>query len=946
MTEAITLNFLNKQKLNNFNSSSALDVNSNINNSSNQKYNPKNNNNNNNNTPNIINEILKKASSKDNNNNEISEDTYTNLKKESNGQISDCISEEANENIPNKITSQKNDIKYKIPPLLEYFTQKQIVKKSNLKRNSYNSFNVKFEGNLGNFRKFSKDYKPNNLMRSRYSLSNIYNKNSFGFLLPNDRSCYGGGRMSRLSSISSLPGASSNRISEISFNKNKSFVSESSSISHENSFHKISTFKQHLDGNIKLSNQKRLLISTFNYTKSNYLYKETEKMINNIKIYYLFLIIFSVLNIIFSLSDGQLFINNSEKYLLKHNINIHSNNKENKDINIYYLLYKRKISKKENLYRVINGILSIINCFLLIIIRSKSVRFVNIKRQNKKFESIPEENLNNNQLVNQSIQKKNKKKEVQKSSAMKSTRVNLVVTEDEEIVNESVSLSGTKLQLILLCLINIVFYPPCVNKIYIGCYQQIIYVCPLNSIFIIFSFLKIINIYRALIFISPINNIPNKLICKSNLFSLRNRYVIKIVMNTYPILSAVINIIIMFFITASSMYYIEYFSINKNTGTYNNKGDNNFKNFSNVLYLYVFIVKKTAFGDMLPRTLLGKFFIIVFQVIGSFLLAFLFFRLNSIIEFTIEGKRAFSKLEKLFNPENKEYKAASVICKFLKLKKLYKESKSARDSYLKFMYPEKNLDYNKLMDQKFKMDSTYLDNKNSNNDESHYIIFGLKKKQPEIKKEENLELSKIILSDEETEDNKKDLEKKVIFYIENYFILKTQFILAVKDFSDNFKIASNYSVQLTDAIYNLENKLADTTQELSNKLYLIENIDQHFQHILNNQKRILKRFKRLEHFNSYAISYLVAVNNKLYEKKPGRKKKHKGKGKAVMFTTIKSVKKMKGCSKKLTDKQIAEFMPKKTRSGFYADKHNKESIVRLETILEGEEKVDEITKNV
>ena len=48
-------------------------------------------------------------------------------------------------------------------------------------------------------------------------------------------------------------------------------------------------------------------------------------------------------------------------------------------------------------------------------------------------------------------------------------------------------------------------------------------------------------------------------------------------------------------------------------------------------------------------------------------------------------------------------------------------------------------------------------------------------------------------------------------------MLKIMFILDLKYFTDTFKIAKNFSIELDDAIYNLENKMDENNEELSNR---------------------------------------------------------------------------------------------------------------------------------
>ena len=106
--------------------------------------------------------------------------------------------------------------------------------------------------------------------------------------------------------------------------------------------------------------------------------------------------------------------------------------------------------------------------------------------------------------------------------------------------------------------------------------------------------------------------------------------------------------------------------------TYNNKTkiilDNNL-NIYNTLWVYSSFLLRNPSGELCPRTPLGKILLFIFYIIGSLFLCTIYYRLNNLMQLNRSSIQAYSKLQKLFQPENKENKASDVILAVILLKK-------------------------------------------------------------------------------------------------------------------------------------------------------------------------------------------------------------------------------------------------------------------------------------
>jgi hypothetical protein len=84
-----------------------------------------------------------------------------------------------------------------------------------------------------------------------------------------------------------------------------------------------------------------------------------------------------------------------------------------------------------------------------------------------------------------------------------------------------------------------------------------------------------------------------------------------------------------------------------------------------------------GYGDLVPRSHLGRFIGVVACIIGMLLVSLIVVSLAVVTEFTNEEKKAYSKLKKLQADDNALNKAANVLVDVLKLRKLVTQKPTA-----------------------------------------------------------------------------------------------------------------------------------------------------------------------------------------------------------------------------------------------------------------------------
>lgn len=551
----------------------------------------------------------------------------------------------------------------------------------------------------------------------------------------------------------------------------------------------------------------------FEKLKNSIMFEKSENLMFRIKICYAFLSVFSFASILLEIIDVIIYQKKSNEYLKQNNIDTD----EETDIQKYYLIEKRAITKRENTIRIFNLIFSLLCVFFLLLIHYIKVTFNQKSRKRKLY----------NYYMNYNTYSHKKKKTTQKMANREANNndnhIKLILNED---VNNNYTKKSEYILLIFYCIISIIFFPPKVNKVFIGRQHNIIYVYSLNSIFLLVSIFKIINIYKAIFYLFPFNNLLYKTICSSNMVKMDFKFMFKFILNMYPLAFIIINFITIGLLVSVLIYCVEYFSIDVNTKQINNKGVNNLKDFYNEISLYCFFILKNVHGNIKTNTILGSIILLIGGTIGLLISSYFIYYINLLIEFQPEEKRAYGKLVKLLDPLNNEHKAANLIKAFLLMKKIYIDNKNIRDEY------------------KLKKENNFKNifNKNMNN-----FNFGMN---------ESIDSMTNMSQSNEYKDKKKFMK-----FLCSEFILKAKLINECKNFKNNLLIARNNFLSFNDVLKTLGEKMNANLNQLNNKIEVLIQNDQKFINFMKFQENSLKNVRNLIRIQDNIINYLIEKNN-------------------------------------------------------------------------------------
>ena len=576
-------------------------------------------------------------------------------------------------------------------------------------------------------------------------------------------------------------------------------------------------------------------ISIFDQIKNSDLYEKTEHLLARIKLFYGILTIFSLLCIILNIADTILYNNKSLEYLTKNNNNSFVFNKT--VIESYYYINKRKISSRENSIRIFNGIFSFICFGILIIIYMLTNGFLENNRKTTKRERF-------NRMLDQYYMKQRKKsiarnkfnKEDLKDKNLtyeKVKVVNLNQNIERDDFNSDISLSNNRIRIIINCIINIIFYPPIINKSFIGKYNNIIYIYSLNSIFLIISLYKITNIYKAIFYLSPLNNAFNKAICKSNLVNLNSRFMFKYSLNKFPLTFLVFNIIIILIAVCIIITCVEFFSLDVNNDFWNNIMENKMENVFNIFNAFFFFIIKNMHEEHCIKSVLGKSCLFLGGMAGLLVSSYFIYFLNNLIKFNPEEHDAFLKLTKLLNPINKEHKAANLIKSVLLTKKIIIDNQSTVKEY-KSKIEEVRKPTQRQRKPIFQRDNNFnfAFNQNSNTNLQAY-----------------------------NESHESAEKKKYIRYIGAVFFLRIKFVMECQNFSDDLKVARNSSLSFNDVLKTIGHKMDENMTQLNNKIEVLIKNDQKYFDQVKITSDIIKSLRKTKEYHKSLIQYFVDIHN-------------------------------------------------------------------------------------
>ena len=571
----------------------------------------------------------------------------------------------------------------------------------------------------------------------------------------------------------------------------------------------------------------------FDQIKNSDLYEKSENLLFKLKICYAILAIFSLICIILNCSDAIIYNNKSLEYIYKENNGtyiLYRNNVES-----YYCINKRKITTKENSIRLFNGIFSLICVIILIIIYYiKHGTGLNKKKITKRerFKKMLEQYYNKQRKKSLARNKLRQEEERLKNEKIKVVNLD----PDNKDLKDEVSAINDRNKTIRMCIINIIFYPPYINKAFIGKFNNIIYIYSLNSIFLIVSLYKIFNLYRSILFLSSINNSFNKAICKSNLIVLDFKFLFKYSLNKFPLTFLILNLILIFITICMLLSSVEFFSLDTSNNFFNNNIENKAENFFNLSSTFFFFILRNIHEAHCIKSFLGKFLLYSGGILGMLISSFFIYYLINRIEFTPEEHSAFSKLTKLLNPINKEHKASNLIKSLLILKKIFKDNQNTEKDY-------------RLKLEDFK--------KPSNN-----------QRRPIYSKENNFQFhfnsngtSNNLINMNEIFDNEIEEKKKYIKFLISIFLFKVKFSVETKNFIDNLKIARNSSQSFNDVLKTIGNKMDANINQLNNKLEILIQNDQKFLNFIKFTTNIMRSIKSINNYHNSLLQHLVEVHN-------------------------------------------------------------------------------------
>ena len=600
--------------------------------------------------------------------------------------------------------------------------------------------------------------------------------------------------------------------------------SKSKSLSNIVDFTKINR-KRTLLQKGKLTYNEKTAMSIYDQIKNSESYEKSEKLLFKLKICFAILAVFSLVSIILNCADSLLYNNKSIEYIINENNNTFF---DKNNIDNYYVIKKRIISPKENTIRIFNGIFSLFCIIIIIIIyKIKTGVFISTDDTKKeKFKKMLNIYYNKNRRKPLATQKTMQEKERNEKIKIHDVKLEYKKTNDNEkknIIERNIT--------IRLCVANIIFYPPYINVAFIGKYHNIIYIYSLNSLFLILSIFKLSNIYKAVFYLSSLNNTFNNAICKSNLINLNFSFMIKYKMNRTPLIFILFNLILLFLITCIIIFCVEYFSLDISNDFWSNVNENKGENYLNILNCFFFFSIRNIHEEHSIKSFLGKIILYFGGLFGMLLSSFFLFYMNNLVELSPEEHVAYSKLTKLLNPENKEHKASNLIKSILLIKKIYIDNKNTvRDYKLKNIKEEKP----KITRRKsvFQKDSAFN------------LVF-------------NLNGTDINVN--EINDNKE--KKKFIKYIGYVFVFKAKIKVELKNFIDKSKVARNSTLSFNDVLKTICTKLDLNNGQLNNKIEILIKKEQKYLDFIKFTSNTIRKIEKISHYQTSLIQYLSEIHN-------------------------------------------------------------------------------------
>jgi hypothetical protein len=498
------------------------------------------------------------------------------------------------------------------------------------------------------------------------------------------------------------------------------------------------------------------------------------------------------------------------------------------------------MSSKENAIRTFNGIFSMICVGIILIIYGIMNGYLAKSKKNSKKERF-------NRMLDQYYIKQRKKTLVS-SKLLREDKgnekikvVDLKMKSDKnDDPKDVMNKPSSKSKIIMQCIMNLIFYPPFVNKSFVGKYHNIIFIYSLNSIFLFISLYKIANIYRAILYLSPLNNPFNKAICKSHLLELNSYFTFKYNISKFPLTFLTLNIILIVISICVVLTSFEFYSIDINNDFWSDMIVNEMENIFTIFSTFFFFIVKNIHEEHCIKSILGKFILYFGGLAGMLICSYFIFYMNNSIELGPEEQNAYSKLSKLLNPINREHKAANLIKSILFFKKIIIDNQNTEKNYR-----------NKI--EEMKRPTGQQRRPIFQGDNKFTFVLNL-----------NTTSNNLLTNVNETHLNIE--KKKYIRYLQSIFFMKAKLELECKSLADIFKVARSPYLSLTDVLKSIGHKMDENITQLNNKIDVLIQNDNKYINFMKFATENIKTIKKIKFYHLSLLQYFVDLHNEYVKK--------------------------------------------------------------------------------
>lgn len=372
------------------------------------------------------------------------------------------------------------------------------------------------------------------------------------------------------------------------------------------------------------------------YIKSSFQhYKDNKKK------YEYILSILSIINIVLSLIDTQLYILRFDKY------------KSDETIMMFEkltLIQNENISVMENILRYIMLFISL-SMGVVVILKYKSILLI---------------------------------KKTQKALS----------------AHDNIISSGLYKSFLIEFCISLIFYPPNFNGIYTSTINEYVFIIIINAIFSLLTILKIFHLFEIIKYFSLYQSFDSMSICNKYNVKSDILFSFKAYLQSRPSLFLSIFFVFFMLFTSFSLRTFEIgVFINDDFLTSNNlllssfkdltltskvkgKGTVGLDHLANSLWFIIQTITTVGYGDAYPRTHFGRSVTAFTCIIGIFLLSLLTLSLSKYIQFTSDENKAYLTIKQKKQEKEIKQRAHSVIYTFLQINKLKRINSKEEESKL------------------------------------------------------------------------------------------------------------------------------------------------------------------------------------------------------------------------------------------------------------------------